>query len=88
VDVAFPDAPFIEGREWIATSQLLVDSLDPQLNFTARGDSGATLLDGAGHVVGLVWGATMHGQGLACPIQPVLDCLSVSLIPELPQGYA
>jgi hypothetical protein len=85
VDAAYPDAPFIEGREWTATGQLLVDSRDPELNFSSRGDSGAALLNAAGCVVGLVWGATMHGQGIACPIQPVLDCLSVSLIAAMPR---
>jgi hypothetical protein len=88
VDAAYPDAPCIEGREWTATDQLLVDSRDPQLNFSCRGDSGAALLNTAGCMVGLVWGATMHGQGIACPIQPVLDCLSVSLISAFPGNYA
>ena len=88
VDAAYSDAPFIEGREWTATGQLLVDSRDPELNFSGQGDSGSALLNAEGCIVGLVWGASMHGQGIACPIEPVLDCLSVSLIAAMPEVSA
>lgn len=80
VDVAYPDHPFIDGRSWSAPGQLLVDSRDPELNFSAPGDSGAALLDGGGRIIGLLWGSTANGQGIACPIEPVLDCLKVTLV--------
>jgi hypothetical protein len=79
VDVAYPDHPFVGGRWWDAPGQLLVDSLDPELNFSAPGDSGAALLDERGRVVGLLWGSNENGQGIACPIDPVLDSLGVTL---------
>jgi hypothetical protein len=80
VDVAYPDHPFIDGRSWSAPGQLLVDSRDPELNFSAPGDSGASVLDERGRIVGLLWGSTANGQGIACPIEPVLDCLGVKLV--------
>jgi hypothetical protein len=73
VDVAYPDYPTIEGRSWIASGQLLVDSLDPALNFCAPGDSGAALVDECGRMLGLMWGSNLSGQGIGCPIEPVLD---------------
>jgi hypothetical protein len=79
VDVAYPDYPFIDGRCWTAPGQLLVDCRDPELNFSAAGDSGAALLDNGGRILGLLWGSNTSGQGVACPIQPVLDCLGVTL---------
>lgn len=80
VDVAYPDHPFIDGRSWNAPGQLLVDSRDPELNFSAPGDSGAALLDEGGRIIGLLWGSNANGQGIACPIGPVLDCLGVRLV--------
>ena len=80
VDVAYPDHPFIEGRSWRAPKQLLVDSRDSELNFSVQGDSGAALLDDAGRIIGLLWGSTANGQGIASPIEPVLDCLGVRLV--------
>jgi hypothetical protein len=77
VDVAYPDLPVIEGRAWQAPGQLLIDSRDPLLNFSAPGDSGAAVVDAAGAVIGLLWGSNDFGQGIACPIAPVFACLDV-----------
>jgi hypothetical protein len=79
IDAAYPDRPFIEGRSWTAPGQLLIQSRDPELNFSAPGDSGAALLDEQGRILGLMWGSNSGGQGVACPIEPVLDCLGVAL---------
>ena len=79
VDAAYPDRPFMEGRSWAAPRQLLIQSRDPELNFSAPGDSGAALLDEQGRILGLMWGSNTGGQGVACPIEPVLDCLGVVL---------
>lgn len=76
----YQDNPLIDDRSWIAPGQLLVDSEDPEFNFLAPGDSGAALLTETNEIVGLLWGVTTSGQGLACPIEPVLDSLQVSLI--------
>lgn len=77
LDVAYPDRPFIDGREWTAPGQLLVASRDPDRAFSAPGDSGAPLLDERGHMVGLLWGATAAGDGVACPAEPLLHHLGV-----------
>jgi hypothetical protein len=79
VDIAYPDYPVIDNRSWTATGQLLVEPRDPELNFSASGDSGSALCDQHGRMVGLLWGANLSGQGIACPIEPILNCLGVSL---------
>jgi hypothetical protein len=79
IDAAYPDRPFIEGRSWTAPGQLLIQPRDLDLNFSAPGDSGAALLDEQGRILGLMWGSNSGGQGVACPIEPVLDCLGVAL---------
>jgi len=79
VDVAYPDHPFVEGRWRSAPGQLLVDSRTVGMNFAAPGDSGAPLVDERGRIVGMLWGSNANGQGIACPIAPVLNCLRVSL---------
>jgi hypothetical protein len=79
LDAAYPDHPFIEGKEWVAPGQILVGSRDTRVNFSAAGDSGAALLDEQHRIVGLLWGSTGGGEGVACPIAPLLDCLGVTL---------
>ncbi|MET8863810.1 hypothetical protein ABZW11_12705 [Nonomuraea sp. NPDC004580] len=78
LDVAYPDRPFIDGREFRAPGQLLVGPRDPGRVFSTSGDSGAALLDGQRRLVGLLWGTTAGGDGVACPIAPVLDRLGVT----------
>lgn len=78
LDVAYPDRPFIDDREFAAPGQILVGPRDPGRIFSAPGDSGAALLDERQRLVGLLWGATAGGDGVACPIAPVLDCLGVT----------
>lgn len=59
--------------------QLLVRSLDETRPFSAAGDSGALLVNDAGNAVGLLWGATRSGEGVACPIAPVLHAMNIDL---------
>lgn len=87
VDVAYPDCPFIEDRAWMAPGQLLIDSVDSELNFSGPGDSGALLLDDRGRMLGLLWGSNTGGQGIASPIIPVLDCLGVVPAERIPWGH-
>jgi hypothetical protein len=82
--VDYFDHPYIGGRAWSAPRQLLIESSDPALRFCGRGDSGSALLDADNGVVGLLWGSTGSGQGIASPIEPVLDCLEVRLVAEVP----
>jgi hypothetical protein len=90
LDIAYPDNAFIEGRRWSAPGQLLAGSGDPDVIFCASGDSGAALLDERDRILGLVWGSNESGQGVACPVGAVLDCLGVTLAPAgvLPSGRA
>jgi hypothetical protein len=72
------DAPHIHGCAYQAPRQLLVDSADPELMFCAAGDSGAALVDERDRIVGLLWGCTGVSQGIASPIEAVLEALAVT----------
>jgi hypothetical protein len=86
VDSSHLDCPFIGDRPWMAPKQLLIHPADADLNFSAPGDSGAPLLDETGCMLGLLWGSNIGGQGLACPIGPVMDCLGVVPAARMPWG--
>jgi hypothetical protein len=84
VDVAYPDLPTIDGRRYDAPGQLLITPLfaeglprDVAVNFCTAGDSGAAVRDAHGRMVGLIWGANANGEGIMCPIRPVLETLAV-----------
>jgi hypothetical protein len=79
LDDCYVTEPWLESKAWTATDQLLIDSADDALVFSAHGDSGAAVLDNNGRVVGLLWGTTPAGQGIACRIEPVLEHLGVEL---------
>jgi hypothetical protein len=76
VDAAYFDRPFIDGREYEAPGQILIRSADEALLFSAPGDSGAVVLDAQGRAIGLLWGSTVNGEGIACPMAAVLDQLA------------
>ena len=80
IDAHYFDQVVIAERAWAAPHQILVDSCDPELNFSGPGDSGAVLFDGEARAVGLVWGSNMTGQGIASPLGAVLDALGVEII--------
>jgi len=80
-DAAYPDSALIEQRTVRAPNQLLIRSIDPDLNFAAPGDSGAAVVDRRGLIVGVLWGSNAAGEGVACPIEPVLATLDVVLAP-------
>lgn len=79
LDADYPDHPYIAGRAFTAPGQILVGSAVADRSFAAPGDSGAGLLDRDGRLVGLLWGSNGSGDGLACPIDAVLECLGVTL---------
>ncbi len=60
-----------------APRQLLIRSTDARTPFAAEGDSGALILDENDAVVGLLWGTTVAGESVACPIGPVLHALNI-----------
>lgn len=79
VRVDYSDVAWIDGRPHPAARQLLVRSLDAGCPFSAAGDSGALLVNDAGNAVGLLWGATRSGDGVASPIAPVLYAMNIAL---------
>lgn len=78
VRVDYDDVAWIDGRPRPAARQLLIRSLDDDRPFSAAGDSGALLVNEAGNAVGLLWGATRSGDGVACPIAPVLYAMNIA----------
>lgn len=84
-DVAYPDTAVVEQQEVPAPNQLLIRSNAAELNYAARGDSGAAVVDGCGRIVGMLWGCNETGDGVACPIEPVLSALDVALAPCPPE---
>lgn len=78
VSVDYADVAWIEGRPLAASRQLLVRSLDER-PFCGAGDSGALVVNAAGNAVGLLWGVNSRGEGVACPIAPVLHAMNITL---------
>jgi S1-C subfamily serine protease len=78
VDAAHHDRPFVGGRSYEAPGQMLVAPARAGELFSAPGDSGAALLDAAGRIVGLMWGWSASGEGMACPIGPVVAALGLA----------
>lgn len=79
VDVAYSNRASIDGRWNKTPGQILVRSLTPGRVFSAEGDSGAVLRNGRGAIAGLLWGTNSQGDGIACPITPVLWVLHIRL---------
>ena|GEM_PF-6515896 len=78
VSVDASDDVVIDGRTMRTSQQLLVRSVDA-MPFSDEGDSGALLLDDDDRAVGLLWGVNTHGDGVACPIAPVLYAMNITL---------
>lgn len=85
-DVNYQGVARIAGRDFPTRGQILVKPERPGQAFTSDGDSGAALRDADGKVVGMLWGATPSGEGLACPIAPVLWLLHVELAKPVTTG--
>jgi hypothetical protein len=84
VSVDYADVAWIEGRPQAASRQLLVRSLGDEGPFSAAGDSGALVVNASGKAVGLLWGANSRGEGVACPIAPVLHAMNIALTAVVP----
>jgi hypothetical protein len=78
VDAAYPDIAWIEGNSFAAHRQLLIRSNDEK-PFSGEGDSGAMIFDQHQHALGLLWGTNSRGEGVACPIAPVLFALHITI---------
>lgn len=81
VDVAYPDVAAIENRVYAAPRQILIRAAHGQA-FSSEGDSGAAVVNTREEVVGLLWGTTARGEGVACHIEPALRALDISLVPD------
>ncbi len=79
VSVDYSDVAWIEGRSYPTPRQLLVRRVDSEAPFSAEGDSGALIVNAMGKAVGLLWGANSRGEGVACPIDPVLHAMNITL---------
>lgn len=76
------DVAQLDGRAYPAPRQLLVRTVDGSAPFCAEGDSGALLINEMGRAVGLLWGTNSRGEGVACPIGPVLYAMNITLAAE------
>jgi hypothetical protein len=59
--------------------QLLIRPAEEHAVFSSEGDSGALVTDARGRAVGLLWGSTSRGEGVASHIGPVLQALNISM---------
>jgi hypothetical protein len=84
----YDDVAWIGGRPHPAARQLLIRSLDDGRPFSAAGDSGALVVNEAGNAVGLLWGATHRGEGVASPIAPVLYAMNIAFNVAFPAGVS
>lgn len=79
IDTDYTERAFVDGVARDAPRQTLVRSRTSG-SFSSEGDSGAALRNERGEIVGLLWGVTPRGEGVVCPIAPVLFVLNVSPI--------
>lgn len=79
IDIDYCDSVVIDGRLRTAPGQILVRPAGDAPVFSAEGDSGALLLDSLDRAVGLLWGSTSRGEGVACHIGPVLHAMNITL---------
>ena len=79
VDTNYCERAVVSGVSHRASRQILVRSRNGG-RFSTDGDSGAALRNERGEIVGLLWGVTPRGEGVVCPIAPVLFVLNVAPI--------
>jgi hypothetical protein len=77
-DVQFVDSIYKHGQILTAPNQILIRSLTSE-PFSVKGDSGAAIMNEKNEIIGLLWGVTCRGEGVACPIAPVLHEMGISL---------
>lgn len=80
VDVSYCPSVLANGRMRPAPRQLLIRSIEPGVVFSAEGDSGAVVFNQFNKAVGLLWGATGRGDGVACHMHAVLHTLNIRLL--------
>lgn len=75
--LAYSQACRVNGDIHQAINQILIGSAVAGARFCEKGDSGAVVLNDDGGIVGLLWGVTDQGEGIACPISPVAEELKI-----------
>ena len=76
IDVKYEEKTTVNGRIIFAKNQLLIRSENSK-PFSEGGDSGAVILNKNNEIVGLLWGTNNKGEGLVCPILPVMAALNI-----------
>jgi hypothetical protein len=84
LDVEYPDVARLPDHVLPAPRQLLVGPAGGE-RFSADGDSGAAVIDEAGHVVGLLWGLNHRGESVASPAAAVAAALDIDIAPPRPR---
>ena len=76
IDVEFCSVAQTDGRSFKTPRQLLIRPLEDG-PFSREGDSGALVVNDRNEAVGLLWGATPRGEGVACHLAPALYGLDI-----------
>lgn len=76
IDVNYSE--LVMGQPHFGPGQILIKSVDDSA-FAAEGDSGSLIVTESNKAVGLLWGANTRGEGVACPIAPVLYAMNITL---------
>ena len=66
------------GQSPSGPTQILIKPVDGAA-FAAEGDSGSLIVSDSKKAVGLLWGTNTRGEGVACPIAPVLHAMNITL---------
>lgn len=69
----------LDDQAYSAPAQILIRPIDGRPAFSSEGDSGSLLLNDSNKAVGLLWGTNTRGEGIACPIAPVLYAMNITL---------
>ncbi|MDQ3691221.1 MAG: hypothetical protein M3406_14545 [Chloroflexota bacterium] len=77
IDIAYPDVWYWEYRSQNAPRQILIRSTSPDRPFSRAGDSGAVVRNERGQLLGLLWGTTARGEGVASPTGAVARALAI-----------
>ncbi len=76
MDVQYANQAIVDGHIITAKNQLLIHS-DNRTPFSINGDSGAAVLNENHEAVGLLWGVSPNGDGIASPILPIMHQLDI-----------
>lgn len=76
IDVTY-SKPMV-GQPDFGPNQILIKPVDNRA-FAAGGDSGSIIVSDSKKALGLLWGTNTRGEGVACPIAPVLYAMNITL---------